>query len=288
MHPFDCFAASSSDRRSPSGAGRTLPLSRRASAASHEDLHRLVDQVCAQDCLSLLHVETRRYLCAMCHRAASRMNLTCLIDQAHLKYAQLSVMRNLLCSRVPPCTLQSISLGMSAHMSRFLMAGSCPCSSMGTQWCGLPQRTQPGTGPACAPARQRRGDQWSCGGTAPRWWSAAPAGRLMRTSAHCWKQLYYTTSRYNPCACREFCRQLRAVEHGSRFPAGPGACSTAMLIALPLHTKQMQILTELLICPVQSGIWCLTDSPCAGEAAAGGAAAGAFPGDRERASAGGV
>lgn len=89
MHPFDCFAASSSDRRSPSGAGRTLPLSRRASAASHEDLHRLVDQVCAQNCLSLLHVETRRYLCAMCHRAASRMNLTCLIDQAHLKYAQL-------------------------------------------------------------------------------------------------------------------------------------------------------------------------------------------------------
>jgi hypothetical protein len=48
MHLFDCCAAPSSDRRLPSGAGRTLPLSRRASAASHEDLHRLVDQVCAQ------------------------------------------------------------------------------------------------------------------------------------------------------------------------------------------------------------------------------------------------
>ena len=46
MHPFDCCASSGRDRRSSPESSKPLPLSRRASAASHEDLHHLINQVC--------------------------------------------------------------------------------------------------------------------------------------------------------------------------------------------------------------------------------------------------
>lgn len=38
---------------------------------------------------SLLHLKTRQHLIAMRHRTATRKNLTCLIDQAHLTSFQL-------------------------------------------------------------------------------------------------------------------------------------------------------------------------------------------------------
>ena len=45
MHPFDCCAGAGG-RRPASGFSKPLPISRRASAASHEDLHCLINQVC--------------------------------------------------------------------------------------------------------------------------------------------------------------------------------------------------------------------------------------------------
>ncbi len=45
MHPFDCCASAAADRRPASGFSKPLPISRRASAASHEDLHCLINQV---------------------------------------------------------------------------------------------------------------------------------------------------------------------------------------------------------------------------------------------------
>ena len=52
MHPFDCCASSAGDRRPASGFSKPLPISRRASAASHEDLHCLINQVRLWDCFS--------------------------------------------------------------------------------------------------------------------------------------------------------------------------------------------------------------------------------------------
>lgn len=49
MHPFDCCASSAGDRHPASGFSKPLPISRRASAASHEDLHCLINQV-SHDC----------------------------------------------------------------------------------------------------------------------------------------------------------------------------------------------------------------------------------------------
>ena len=45
MHPFDCCASVPGDKRPSSGFSKPLPISRRASAASHEDLHHLINQV---------------------------------------------------------------------------------------------------------------------------------------------------------------------------------------------------------------------------------------------------
>ena len=50
MHPRDCCAASGWDGRPAADPAKPLPLSRRASAASHEDLRHLINQV-----LSPLH-----------------------------------------------------------------------------------------------------------------------------------------------------------------------------------------------------------------------------------------
>ena len=62
MHPFDCCASSA--RRPASGFSKPLPISRRASAASHEDLHCLINQVGLSQAASCLCATLEADICS--------------------------------------------------------------------------------------------------------------------------------------------------------------------------------------------------------------------------------